>query len=77
VVGVTVPPTAPGRLLASYKVAKRIEQDISAVCGAFVVDLRDERIVNARLHLAHGGYPGPRLHAEAAVMGMQWFRNSN
>jgi xanthine dehydrogenase small subunit len=73
VVGVTVPPAAPGRLLASYKVAKRIEQDISAVCGAFVVDLHDGLIINARF--AYGGMaatPARALHAEAAVMGMQW-----
>jgi len=73
VVGVTVPSAAPGRLLASYKVAKRIEQDISAVCGAFAVDLRDEHIINARF--AFGGMaatPARALHAEAAVMGMQW-----
>jgi xanthine dehydrogenase small subunit len=73
VVGVTVPSAAPGRLLASYKVAKRIEQDISAVCGAFAVDLRDGHIINARF--AFGGMaatPARALHAEAAVMGMQW-----
>jgi len=51
-------------------VAKRIEQDISAVCGAFVVDLRDERIVNARFAFwRHGGYPARALHAEACSYG--------
>jgi xanthine dehydrogenase small subunit len=73
VVGVTVPLTTPGRLLASYKVAKRTEQDISAVCGAFAVDVHDDHIVNARF--AYGGMaaiPARALHAETAVIGMRW-----
>jgi len=73
VVGVTVPPAIPGKLLASYKIAKRTEQDISAVCGAFAVDVRDDHIVNARF--AYGGMaaiPARALHAETAVIGMRW-----
>jgi xanthine dehydrogenase small subunit len=73
VVGVTVPPATPGTLLASYKIAKRTEQDISAVCGAFAVDVRDDHIVSARF--AYGGMaaiPARALHAEAAVIGMRW-----
>jgi xanthine dehydrogenase small subunit len=73
VIGVTVPLATPDRLLASYKVAKRTEQDISAVCGAFAVDVRDGHIVNARF--AYGGMaaiPARALHAETAVIGMQW-----
>jgi xanthine dehydrogenase small subunit len=73
VVGVTVPLATPGRLLASYKIAKRTEQDISAVCGAFAIDVRDDHIVNARF--AYGGMaaiPARALHAETAVIGMRW-----
>jgi xanthine dehydrogenase small subunit len=73
VVGVTVPSAIPGRLLASYKIAKRTEQDISAVCGAFAVDVRDDHIDNARF--AYGGMaaiPARALHAETAVIGMRW-----
>ncbi|HEY0766351.1 MAG TPA: xanthine dehydrogenase small subunit, partial [Steroidobacteraceae bacterium] len=35
VVSVLIPPPRAARLFASYKHAKRIDQDISAVCGAF------------------------------------------
>ena len=73
VVGVSIPLIAADRLLACYKVAKRTEQDISAICGAFAVDVRDGHIVNARF--AYGGMaaiPARALHAETAVMGMQW-----
>ena len=47
IVGVLIPPPKATRLFASYKLAKRIDQDISAVCGAFAVDLVDGRIVSA------------------------------
>jgi xanthine dehydrogenase small subunit len=73
VVGVSIPLIAADRLLACYKVAKRTEQDISAICGAFAVDVRDGHIINARF--AYGGMaaiPARALHAETAVMGMQW-----
>src|ERR1700730_12358651 len=53
VVSVVVPPPKPGRLFASYKLAKRIDQDISAVCAAFAVEVSAGRVVEARL--AFGG----------------------
>lgn len=37
----------------TYKLAKRFDQDISAVCAAFALELDGERIVNARI--AFGG----------------------
>ncbi len=51
VVGVAIPSAAPGRLLASYKVSKRIDQDISAVSATFLVVLDGERVTHARLGL--------------------------
>ena len=77
VLGITVPPAQPGRLLAGYKVAKRNEQDISAVCGAFAVDVSDGRIVCARF--AYGGMaatPARALHAEAAIVGLPWSKET-
>ena len=50
---VRVPLPRPGRLFASYKVSKRFDQDISAVCGAFAVDVEDGRVAAARI--AFGG----------------------
>jgi xanthine dehydrogenase small subunit len=70
---VRVPPAAPGRLFASYKLAKRTEQDISAVCGAFAVDVSGGRVLAARF--AYGGMaatPARALHAEGAIVGKQW-----
>ncbi|MFT4047433.1 MAG: xanthine dehydrogenase small subunit [Solimonas sp.] len=70
VVAVTVPPLPAGWRLASYKLAKRYEQDISAVCAAFAVEVKDERIVAARI--AYGGMaaiPARAKRAEAALVG--------
>ena len=73
IVAVLVPPPKPARLFASYKVAKRIDQDISAVCGAFAVELTGERIVSARL--AYGGMAAIPMRAgaaEQALTGQPW-----
>jgi xanthine dehydrogenase small subunit len=74
---VFVPGPKPGRLFASYKLAKRIDQDISAVCGAFAVDLLDGRVASARL--AFGGMsaiPARAANAEKALVGQMWSRAS-
>jgi xanthine dehydrogenase small subunit len=73
IVGVLVPPAKPARLFASYKLAKRIDQDISAVCSAFAVELAEGRIVSARL--AYGGMaatPGRATAAERTLTGQPW-----
>jgi xanthine dehydrogenase small subunit len=73
VVSVTVPPPKSGRMFASYKLAKRIDQDISAVCAAFAVEVSGGRIVDARL--AYGGMaaiPARAASAEQALVGQPW-----
>ena len=73
IVSVLVPPPKPARLFASYKLAKRIDQDISAVCGAFAVEVFGGRITSARL--AYGGMaaiPARAPHAEQALLGQPW-----
>jgi xanthine dehydrogenase small subunit len=73
VVGVAIPPAAVGQRLASYKVSKRIDQDISAVCATFAVTVRGERVTEARL--AYGGLAGIACRAraaEAALIGGGW-----
>jgi xanthine dehydrogenase small subunit len=73
VVSVVVPPPKPGRLFASYKLAKRIDQDISAVCAAFAVEVSGGRVVDARL--AYGGMaaiPARAANAEKALVGQPW-----
>jgi xanthine dehydrogenase small subunit len=73
VVGITVPAAKPGTLFASYKLSKRIDQDISAVCAAFVVSVQGNWIVDARL--AYGGMAATATRAakaEAALIGKSW-----
>ncbi len=62
-------PKQPDRLKC-YKLSKRFDQDISAVCACFWVDVDRALVTNARL--AFGGMAGtPKraFHAEAALMG--------
>ena len=68
-----VPLPAPGQHLRSYKISKRFDQDISAVCAAFSVCLGDGSVRHARV--AFGGVaatPARALHCEAALTGRPW-----
>lgn len=68
---VTVPEAAPG--LRCYKLSKRFDQDISAVCGCFNLGLEGGKITSARI--AFGGMAGvPKRAAavEAALVGREW-----
>jgi xanthine dehydrogenase small subunit len=65
-------PRQPDRLRV-YKLSKRFDQDISAVCGAFSITLEDETVTAARI--AFGGLAGtPKraTHVEAALTGKRW-----
>ena len=65
-----LPRGAPGRLFRVYKVSKRFDQDISAVCGAFALELEAGRVRSARV--AYGGMaavPVRSAAAEAALTG--------
>ena len=71
--GVAVPAPAAGQLVASYKLSKRIDQDISAVCATFCLQLEGERLVSARL--AYGGMAAiacRAAHAERALESAGW-----
>jgi xanthine dehydrogenase small subunit len=73
VVAVIVPPQPSGSLLASYKVSKRIDQDISAVCATFAVVIEGARVRSARL--AFGGMaevPARARRAESALEHGGW-----
>jgi len=68
---ITIPRTAPG--LRCYKLSKRFDQDISAVCGCFNVTVEDDRV--ADVAIAFGGMAGiPKRAsaAEAALAGQLW-----
>lgn len=68
---VTIPATAPG--LRCYKLSKRFDQDISAVCGCFNVTVEGGTVAAARI--AFGGMAGIPKRAgavEAALIGRPW-----
>jgi len=60
--------------LASYKVSKRFDQDISAVCSAFVIGLDENGIID-HLRIAYGGMAATPVRAkntEQVLLGKQW-----
>lgn len=68
---VTLPAAAPD--LACYKLSKRFDQDISAVCGCFNVTREGGKVTSARI--AFGGMAGTPKRAaaaEAALTGRDW-----
>ena len=68
---ITMPRSVPR--LRVYKLSKRFDQDISAVCGAFNVDIADGVVTGARI--AFGGMAGIPKRAdqvEAALIGQPW-----
>ena len=71
VAGVSFPERAPA--LRCYKISKRFDQDISAVCGCFNVTVEGGRVSEARI--AFGGMAGVPKRAslaEAALVGKDW-----
>ena len=63
VAGLHLPPPPADRHFRTWKVSKREDQDISAVCGAFALDIRDGHIQGARI--AFGGMAATPLRARA------------
>ena len=71
VTGVSIPKVADN--LHCYKLSKRFDQDISAVCGCIWIEVNDDII--SRVRLAYGGMAGiPKraTHAEDALNGKAW-----
>ena len=70
---VRVPLPAKGGVFRTWKVSKRFDQDISSVCGAFLLLIEGARIAGARV--AFGGMAAtPRRAAacETALAGREW-----
>lgn len=68
---VEFPKDAPN--LRCYKISKRFDQDISAVCGCFNLKIEDGFVADARI--AFGGMAGVPKRApsgEAALVGRSW-----
>jgi len=73
VAAIRVPRPATHLRFRTYKVSKRYDQDISAVCGAFALHIENGVIAEARI--AFGGMaatPQRAHHAEAALTGAAW-----
>jgi xanthine dehydrogenase small subunit len=70
---VRVPLPRPGVQFRTYKLAKRFDQDISAVCAAFAFRIDGETVLDARI--AFGGMaatPKRASTAEALLAGKAW-----
>ncbi len=75
---ITIPrePGTPDRLKV-YKLSKRVDQDISAVLGAFDIHVADGKVTRARI--VYGGMAGTPKRAqamEATLTGRRWTRES-
>ena len=70
---VQIPKPMPALRFRNYKLSKRFDSDISAVCAAFAIELDGQSIVNCRV--AFGGMaPTPKRAAriEETLIGKQW-----
>ncbi len=70
---VRIPLPRPDLLFRTYKLAKRYDQDISAVCAAFALTIADGIVSEARI--AFGGMAATSRRApgtEAALLGKEW-----
>jgi xanthine dehydrogenase small subunit len=71
VAGVSIPASAPA--LRCYKLSKRFDQDISAVCGCFNVTVEAGIVREARIAFGGmAGVPERASLAEAALVGQPW-----
>jgi len=70
---VRIPKPSRDAFLRSYKISKRFDQDISAVCTAFRLELREGKV--AGFAMACGGLAATIKRAsncEAALLGADW-----
>ncbi len=59
--------------LKVYKLSKRFDQDISAVCGAFYIEVADGIVTSASIAFGGmAGIPKRATHVEAALTGQPW-----
>ena len=68
-----VPRRRPALQVRAYKISKRFDSDISAVCAALALELIDDRV--AAVRLAYGGMAATVRRAsgaEVALLGQRW-----
>ena len=74
---VTVPLNGPARALRAYKISKRFDCDISALCAGLAIELDGDRVKAVRL--SYGGMAGivkRAAKAEAALVSQAWTQAS-
>ena len=65
-------PDQPDRLRC-YKISKRFDQDISALCGCISIHVESSKITSARIAFGGmAGIPKRAIHTEAALVGKDW-----
>ena len=70
---IRIPLPQEGTVLRSHKISKRFDQDISAVCTAYFLELDGAQVTSFRM--ACGGMAAiikRANHCEAAIVGKQW-----
>ncbi len=70
---ILIPVPADDARVESYKISKRFDQDISAVCGAYRLVLDGNNVADIRI--AYGGMaaiPKRAEHCEQALIGKPW-----
>ncbi|MBE7638157.1 xanthine dehydrogenase small subunit [Sneathiella sp. P13V-1] len=70
---IILPSKEADQSFATYKISKRFDQDISAVCAAFSVIIEDGTVQNARI--CYGGMAGTPARAggaEKTLIGQEW-----
>ncbi len=74
---ILLPPARDQQYFRTYKVSKRTEQDISAVCAAFNIEIINKKVLNARI--CYGGMaetPRRAGHCEDQLTGQPWNEHS-
>jgi xanthine dehydrogenase small subunit len=70
---IVIPPRADALLLRCYKLSKRYDQDISAVCAAVALRLEGEKISEIRIALGGmAAIPKRALNTEQGLLGRTW-----
>jgi xanthine dehydrogenase small subunit len=70
---IVIPPLAPQRQVRAYKISKRFDCDISALCAGLAIELDGDTVREVRL--AYGGMAATvrrAAAAEAALVGKPW-----
>ena len=70
---ILIPLPVDGEHIESYKISKRFDQDISAVCGAYRLVLDGDKV--ADIKIAYGGMaaiPKRAEHCEGSLLGNTW-----